>query len=192
VRQVLSGGKNSNGLLRLGRLEAWQQWRLPASSPQCHAQNMKKRMLLAAAIVLVLAGSLACVAQDRGYWRAASTNANAITGDIGISDTKVSINFVKFLIERVRSLHTTEVAAAFGADVNGSDTGALYHLNVPAGRRFLHHSTLCGSEDTQWMATYVSGRTLQVAFFSGSDAPVFTMDALANSVDLCGRYTYVR
>ena len=41
------------------------------------------------------------------------------------------------------------------------------------------------------MATYVSGNTLQVAFFSGSAAPVFTMDALAHSTDLCGTYTYV-
>ncbi len=153
---------------------------------------MKKRSLLVAASTFALACSLTCPAQDRGYWQAASTTASAITGDIVIADATVSINFAKFPLAQIRTLTAAEVAAAFDADANAGGSGSLYRLNVPSTRRFLHHNTLCGAEDTQWMATYVSGRTLQVAFFSGTNAPLFTVDALANSTDLCGTFTYAR
>ena len=153
---------------------------------------MKRRTLFGATAILALACSLSCALQDRGYWRAASTTAEAITGDIAISDTKVTINFTGFPIAQARGLKPTEVSAAFDADINAGGAGTLYRLTVPASKRFLHHNTLCGTEDTQWMATYVSGRTLQLAFFSGSNAPVFTVDALANSTDLCGTFSYIR
>ena len=141
---------------------------------------------------LALACSLACAAQDKGYWQAASSTANSITGDINIADSRVTIDFTAFPLAPIRKLAPAEVSAAFDADVNTGGTGNLYRLSVPAGKRFLHRNTLCGTEDTQWMATYVSGKTLQVAFFSGESAPVFTVDALANSTDLCGTFTYVR
>ena len=144
------------------------------------------------AAVLVLAGSLAGAAQDKGYWRAASSNAEAITGDLEVSGSKVTINLSAYTIADIRKLTPVEVAAAFDADVNGVRGGELYRLRVPADKRFLHHNTLCGSDDTQWLATYVEGNTLQVVFFSGDDMPVFTPDALANSSSLCGAYTYVR
>jgi hypothetical protein len=71
--------------------------------------------------------------------------------------------------------------------------GTLYRLRVAAAQRFLRKNTLCGSDETQWMATYLSGpKTLQVAFLSGDDEPVFTMDAITKSGRLCGTYTYVR
>lgn len=76
--------------------------------------------------------------------------------------------------------------------MNAGGVGFLYRLNVPAARRFLHHNTLCGSEDTQWMTTYVTGRTMQVAFFSGDNMPVMTGEALANSTDVCGTFGYSR
>jgi hypothetical protein len=145
-----------------------------------------------AAFILAFFCCLSCAAQDKGYWRAASTNAKAITGDVSIGDDKVFINFIAIRIAQARTLGTAEVAAAFDADVNAGGNGELYHLNVPAGQRFLHHNTLCGTEETQWMATYVSGRTLQVAFFSGQNAPVLTIDALQNSTDVCGTFTYSR
>jgi hypothetical protein len=56
----------------------------------------------------------------------------------------------------------------------------------------LHKNTLCGSDDAQWMATYVVGKDLQIAFFSGATMPVFTIDALANNPNLCGTFTYTR
>jgi len=153
---------------------------------------MKTRTPLAAAALLALLCSIFCVAQDQGYWRADSTNAKVITGDIAISNTKLTINFTSFSLAPIRTLSTAEVAAAFDADVNAGGNGLLYRLNVPAAKRFLRHNTLCGTDDTQWMATYVSGRTLQVAFFSGDNPPVLTVDALANSTDVCGVFTYAR
>ncbi len=153
---------------------------------------MGRKRLLGAVAILAMAGSLASVAQDQGYWRAASSAAAAITGDIAISNSKVTIDFAAFSIAQIRALKPAELGAAFAADVNAPGNGFLYRLNVPAGRRFLHHNTLCGAEDTQWMATYVAGRTIQVAFFSGENMPVLTLDALENTMDRCGTFTYVR
>jgi hypothetical protein len=152
---------------------------------------MKIRILIAA--VPVLASALTCAAQeDRGYWRAASSNANAITGDLNIGELKIAINFANFPMAPIRRLKPTEVSAVFDADVNAGIEGSLYRLKIPAGQRFLHKSTLCSDEDTQWMATYATGRSLQVAFFSGDDMPVFTFDAVQKSSALCGVYTYAR
>ncbi len=154
--------------------------------------NMKRRILAGAAATVVLACTVAGAQQDKGYWRAASTNATSITGDIDLSDFKVQIDYFVFNIAPIRKLRPAEVAAAFDADVNAGINGDLYRLDVPAAKRFLHHNTLCGTDETQWMATYVTGRTLQVAFFSGLDTPVFTMDALQNSPALCGTFSYSR
>ncbi len=141
---------------------------------------------------LFFAPALASAAQDQGYWRAASNTAKAITGDIGIAENSVNIDFVRFSLASIRTLKPVEVAAAFDADVNSGATGQLYRLNVPPDRRFLHHNTLCGSQSAQWMATYVSGRTLNVAFFSGEDEPLFTIDALSNSSAVCATFSYTR
>lgn len=148
-------------------------------------------------ILLGIAACLALVptpatAQDKGYWRAASSTASAITGDIGLSASRLMLNYMNFPIAEIRTLTTAEVAAAFDADTNVGGNGDLYRLNIPAERQFLRHNTLCGTEDTQWMATFVSGRTLQVAFFSGSTPPQLTVEALSNTTDLCGVFTYSR
>ena len=42
------------------------------------------------------------------------------------------------------------------------------------------------------MATFVEGRTLHVALFSGGNMPVFTAEALANSTEVCGIFSYGR
>ena len=153
-----------------------------------------RRLLVAA--VMIAACALACVppanAQDRGYWQAASAQAKATTGDIAISDRKLTIDYYSFTSAPVRRLKPVEVSAVFDADVNEGINGDLYRVTVPADKRFLHHNTLCGTDETQWMATYVSGRTLQVAFFSGDDPPVFTFDAISKSSALCGTFAYSR
>ena len=141
---------------------------------------------------LALTVSLTCAAQDKGYWRAASTTANSITGDIEIKPNQISINFLGFPMVQARTLTPSEVSAAFDADINAGATGVLYHLTIPATQRFLHKNTLCGTEQVEWMATYVNGHNLQIAFFSSQDAPVFTFDALSRSTDLCGTFTYAR
>jgi hypothetical protein len=153
---------------------------------------MRKTTLLGVAAGLLWTCSLSCSAQDQGYWRAASSTARAITGDITISDLKLSINYTPFVIAQIRKLEPAEAVAAFAAGNQPAGSGYLYRLSVPAEKRFLHKNTLCGSDQTQWMATYVEGRDLQVAFFSGANMPVFTSEALANSTNVCGTFSYVR
>ena len=154
---------------------------------------MKRILLLGAAIVLLIASSAAAGAQeDRGLWRAASANARAITGDVAIADLKVTIDFVVFPVAQIRRLKPVEVSAVFDADVNAGIEGTLYRLNISPGERFLHKNTLCGGEATQWMATYVTGHTLKVVFFSGDDMPVFTFDAMQNTTTVCGTFVYGR
>lgn len=152
---------------------------------------MRKTILPGLAAAMLWICALSCSAQDKGYWRPANSTAHTITGDIAISDFKLSIDYTLFTIAQIREIKPAEAAAAFGADHPGG-SGYLYRLDVPAAKRFLHKNTLCGSDETQWMAAYAAGNELQVAFFSGATAPVFTSEALANSTSLCGLYSYVR
>jgi len=142
-----------------------------------------------------LAVSFLCLtvsAQEKGFWRAASNTARSITGDISLSDEKLIINFIGFTAAHIRTLESSEISAAFDADSNAPGTGSLYRLNIPATRKFLHKNSLCGGEDTQWMVTYLSGRTLLIALFSGQKVPVLTLEAVSNSTELCGTFTYVK
>ena len=129
-------------------------------------------------------------AQEKGQWRAASKTASSITGDIGFTDQKIIINFSGFTIAQIRTLSQAEAGALFDTQTDGA--GDLFRTIVPGGKKFLHKNSLCGAEDVQWGATWVSGRTMQLAFFSGTDMPVLTAEAVSNSTALCGTYTYVR
>jgi len=154
-----------------------------------HPQKMKRERLLGAVSGLVVMCCMGAAAQEKGNWRAASSTAQSITGDVALSEEKIAINFSGFPMARIRSLAPGEISAAFDSE---GGTGSLYRLSIPAEKRFLHRNTLCGSEETQWMATLVAGRTLQLAFFSGAQPPVFTPEAIANSTALCGTYSYER
>lgn len=165
---------------------------LPKGSFEWHPQEMMQKRLFCAMMGFVLACCMPVVAQEKGYWRAASSTAQSITGDVAFSNDKLSINFSGFVIANIRSLHPGEVSAIFDADSNTAGNSNLYRLNIPAAKKFLHKNSLCGSEDTQWMVTYIEGRTLHIAFFSGREMPVFTLDAIKNSTNLCGTFSYVR
>jgi len=146
--------------------------------------------------IFVFACAVQCAAQspdpDKGNWHAASNTASSITGDITIANAKLTLSLTPFPLASIRTITPAEVSAIFDADANTAGPGTLYRLKVPAAMRLLHHNTLCGSEITQWMATWPSGKTLQVAFFSGDDAPALTFDAIANSTQVCGTFTYTR
>jgi hypothetical protein len=159
---------------------------------ECHPRQMKLRAIFLMVLGLGLGCTLPSMAQERGNWRAASKTARSITGDVTFSGEKLTINFLSLPIAEIRSLMPAEISAAFdGADASAG-TGHLYRLSIPGDKRFLHKNTLCGSEETQWMATYVSGKDLEIAFFSNATPPLFTPDALNNSANLCGTYSYVR
>ena len=128
---------------------------------------MKRRVWLQAIAGLALVCGVTGLAQEKGYWRAESSTARAITGDVALSDEKMSINLVSFTVSRIRGLEKDEAGALFDTEGGVAGNGSLYRLVVPASRTFLRKNTLCGSEDTQWMVTYVSGRSLRIVFFSG-------------------------
>ena len=128
---------------------------------------------------------------ERGLWRAASKTASSVTGDLNFGNEKLTIEFSTFPLAQIRPLQLPEAAAALNL-MNSEGSGNLFRLSVPGTKTFLHKNTLCGSDETQWVATWVAGHTLQLAFFSGSKTPEFTPEALASSTSLCGTYTYVR
>ena len=98
----------------------------------------------------------------------------------------------RFTAAQIRTLTPDEITALFHTDATANGTGNLFRTDIPGDKRFAHKNTLCGSEDVQWLATYIQGKTLQLAMFSGNDMPKLTADALANPTNLCGTYTYVR
>jgi hypothetical protein len=156
---------------------------------------MRNRTQFAAVAILGLAAVCGAVrgnGQDRGAWHAESSNATSITSDVTVGKDSVTIDFMTFPLAPIRTLKPVEVSAVFDADVSAGISGMLYRMKVPAAQRFLHKNSLCGGEDTQWMATYVTGHTLNVAFFSGDDMPVFTFDAISKTTDLCGTFGYDR
>ena len=144
------------------------------------------------ALALLLAFSLPAAAQDKGFWRASSQTASSITGDMFITEGKLTMNVLSWPLVPVRALKPVEISAVFDADSNVAQAGNLYHVSIAADQRLLHKNTLCGRDQTQWMATWIDGRTLHVAFFSGQAPPVFTFDAIRNSTDLCGTFIYTR
>ena len=131
-------------------------------------------------------------AQERGQWRPVSSTASSITGDIAFSETRIAIDFASFPMVRIRDLHSNELSSVFDVDSNETTTGSLYRLSIAGSQKFLHKNTLCGSSDVQWMASYVAGRSLHIAFFSGEKLPTFTAEAIGNSTDLCGTFLYGR
>lgn len=153
---------------------------------------MKSLTALATFAVLALTCTLPAVAQERGAWRPASKTAQSITGDILFGAEKLTINFFTLPIAEIRPLTPAEIAAAFSNSEAGMGAGHLYRLSIAGDKRFLHKNTLCGAEDTQWMATYVSGKTLSVALFSDAKPPVLTVDGMNANSNLCGTFTYVR
>jgi hypothetical protein len=140
--------------------------------------------------ILILFACVCVTAQEKGYWRAASSTAKGVTGDVAFSPDKITINFASFTIANIRDLTPDEVATAFEGAAGGA--GTLYRLSIPGDKKFLHKNTLCGAEETQWVVTYVAAKNLQLIFFSGSAMPALTVDGMANNTDLCGTYSYVR
>ena len=134
-------------------------------------------------------------AQEQGNWRPVSTTARATTGPIALGNERLVINFLRFPVAEIRPLSTAEIAAVLPADPTEGDkpiSGHLFRLSIPADQKFLHKNTMCGSDETQWMASSVQGKTMQLAFFSGATMPVLTAEAIGNATNVCGTFTYVR
>jgi hypothetical protein len=155
---------------------------------------MRSAMIFAG-VVMGLSCSVAVMAQEKGRWRPLSTTSLGITGGVAFSNETLSMNFLKFPIAEIRDLTPGELIAIALGDPMGKDaavSGHLYRLSIPATQRFLNRNTMCGGDETQWMTTAVRGKTLQLAFFSTAQMPVLTAEALANTTNLCGTFSYMR
>jgi hypothetical protein len=157
--------------------------------PKCHPEGMKPSLRF---LLLVILSLTFAHAEDRGYWRASSSTARSITGDITVADERFTVNFYTVAMSKIRALEPGEVSAVFDTDASTGGPGNLYRLYIPSEKKFLHKNSLCGSESVQWMVAYAHGNTLQVALFSGMKPPTFTLEAISNSTDLCGTFTYAR
>lgn len=155
-------------------------------------RHMKLSCLLPGAALALVIFSSGSFAQETGIWRAQSTTARGVTGDLQLTDTRIIVNFTGFTLAEIRDLQPAEAKAVFGETAPDGGTGHLYRTEIPAEKRFAHKNTLCGSEEVQWIVTDRSGRNLQVAMFSGSSMPQLTAEAVANTTTLCGTYSYVR
>jgi len=153
---------------------------------------MKQTKLVSTLLALGLLFTTHALAQQRGDWRASSKNAQSITGDVSLGTEKVVINLVEFPMSEIRRLTPAEIKATFDMDTNPVIGGAIFRINIPATKKFLHKNSLCGAEDAQWIVAYAVGRNLQLAFFTGLQMPVFTPEAIATTTNLCGIYSYNR
>lgn len=129
---------------------------------------------------------------DKGNWRPASKTASSITGGLVLSEERMMMGFIPVTIAPIRHAEPAEVSSVFDLAADDNAGGELYRLNIPADRQLLHKNVLCGGEDTTYMLTAVSGKTLQVAFFSGAKLPELKPEVIANSTALCGTFTYSR
>lgn len=143
--------------------------------------------------VLAVAMPVMAGAQERGYWHAESSTAMGVTGDVTLSERKIFLGMVGFTIAEIRTLTPAEMGAVFsGESTTAGASGHLYRLSIAAEKRFLHKNTMCGGDETQWMVTLAQGKSLQLAFFSGTAMPVLTAEAVATTTSLCGTYGYSR
>ena len=76
--------------------------------------------------------------------------------------------------------------------VAGAGAGNLYRVQISSDKKFIRKNSLCGGDETDWVVTWVSGKQLNVAMFSGGAIPTLTPDALASTQRLCGTYMYTR
>lgn len=159
---------------------------------ECHAGSMIGFGRWVAIAALFSLCGISALAQDAGYWRAESKTAQSITGDIAIGEERLLINFTRYTIAPIRSLTSAEVSSVFDVPADAGNKGSLYRLSIPGDKKMLHRNTLCGGEETQWMATFVNGKSMSLVFFSGGSMPVFTPEAISNTTALCGSFSYRR
>src|SRR5258708_12478622 len=99
---------------------------------------MKREKLVSVMVGLVLVSCITAAAQDKGYWRATSSTAKSITGDVALADEKISINLVSFTMARIHGLEQAEGSALFDPEAPTRGNRILSRLNLPSSKKFLH------------------------------------------------------
>ena len=105
---------------------------------------MKTYPVLCTLLGSVLFCCLPAAAQEKGYWRAASSTAQSITGDVTLSADKIALTFSSFPIAQIRALEPGELSAVFEAETGAGGGGNLYRLSISGTKVFQHKNMLCG------------------------------------------------
>lgn len=149
--------------------------------------------------------SLAAHAQTQlpvAKWTAVSTTAMGITGDVRTAPGSLTMHGSRVLLRAEQPLDATSLAVAakmFSLPSAEGTSGSIYAVRVPANRRIKNRNTLCGKSTTTFAVVLLSppaygdpAPVLNLAFFSGADAPDLHTDAYKNSTALCGTLGYVK
>jgi hypothetical protein len=137
-------------------------------------------------------------------WTASSHTAEAITGDVGLSDSAIVLGSRSYPLSLVRQLGGSELSDSMNllSIESGSSEpeGKLFKTDIPSTAQLLNSNTVCGSENVKWVLTVIErgtpmGRqkvnTLSLAFFSGAEEPILDTASLDRSRNLCGTFSYL-
>ncbi|CAN7561413.1 hypothetical protein [Aminobacter aminovorans] len=137
---------------------------------------MNTKRILPAMLGLLVATTAPVLAEGDRY-RAFSTTAESITGDISMDD--FSITFANG--------ESLKFAALLGDHfvVDGERVNAsVYSVEDPADPELENGNRLCGAGDVTYLASWSGGDGLTiVAVFTGDEPP-------ESSADMCASYTY--
>ena len=116
----------------------------------------------------------------------------SITGDIALTPGKLLMAHRAFPLKQARAIEPAHLADV-GKIVNATgdvQSAALYKTMVPRRTALLKANIICGSKDAEWMLAVFEKNELAVAFFAGAKEPDLAPNAVANSTDLCGTFSY--
>ena len=128
-------------------------------------------------------------------WRADTTTAQGITGDIRLGKDQLAIGARVFPLAFVRDL--TRAEAAETADLIGASgpvAGGLYTIDIPAGTTFRNGNVLCNGATTRIIAverTESARRRLDLVAFEG-DREIYFSGWKTVTGHVCGTFGYSR
>ena len=135
------------------------------------------KQILSAVFGLLVASAAPALAEGDRY-RAFSTTAESITGDISMDD--FSITFANGEELKFSALLGDHFIVD-GQRVNAS----VYSVETPSDPELENGNRLCGAGDVSYLATWSGGEGLTVvAVFTGDEPP-------ESSDEMCASYTYM-
>lgn len=155
---------------------------MPQTHPDAPARShavMMRRLTLAAGLTILAAG--AASAEPQGRWRAASSTASAVTGDITLRDGALIFGNGK----RLALIPAGEPEGRW-TPLPDTRRGALYRLDPPSDPVLLHGNALCGKPVTYIVLSQHAEHGLSLTAFTGKAAPQ------GFGADACAVYFYER
>jgi hypothetical protein len=137
--------------------------------------------------------------EPKTTWTAMSRTAMAITGDVGLTSSTITIKNTDYPLKLVREVAANDLADT-GKIVNEEHPSAarLYNSFISKTAVLLNGNTICGpDEDATWtLAVYTTGDKgldtgLSLAFFTGSAEPSLNYQTVSTGHDLCATFAYV-